>query len=405
LTKDAWGAPSVLPRDVENSIEDPEWSYWGGRPILGPDGKYHTFVARWREDNPKGHSGWLTSEVVRAVSDSPLGPFKVAEVLGKGHFPEIHKMPDGKYWCFHFYGAYIADKLEGPWEHKTNKEVGFKTTFGSLALREDGSALMIDRALRMWLREKGGSDFVMISKKFIEPQRIHAEMGYEDPMIWRDEVQYHLLVNDWHGRVAYHMRSKDGVHWKEDPGEAFGVGIDRYEDGTTVNWYKYERPKVLQDEYGRATHLYLAVIDVPKNDDKASDKHGSKNIALPLVVGRRLSILNEEKLGRNPRIRLLIRAERGFNPQTDVDVASLRFGAPEVVDYGRGCKPIGSEKQGDDLVVTFEAFGNGLNDDNFAAKLLGRTSKGGLLFGYSRLPGVDYSPYTIKKNSGDADDE
>jgi hypothetical protein len=37
--------------------------------------------------------------------------------------------------------------------------------------------------------------------------------------------------------------------------------------------------------------------------------------------------------------------------------------------------------------VTFEATGNGIADDNFAAKLIGKTTKGKLLFGYSRLPG------------------
>jgi len=105
-----------------------------------------------------------------------------------------------------------------------------------------------------------------------------------------------MVVNDWKGRTAYHMRSKDGVTWKEDPGEAYAIDIDRYEDGTKVGWYKYERMKVLQDEYGRPTHMYLAVIDVPKKEDLGKDKHSSKNIALPLVVERRLRILNKDKI-------------------------------------------------------------------------------------------------------------
>ena len=47
--------------------------------------------------------------------------------------------------------------------------------------------------------------------------------------------------------------------------------------------------------------------------------------------------------------------------------------------------------------MTFDAAGNGITDDNFAAKLIGKTVRGKLLFGYSRLPGVDYSPYVIKR--------
>ena len=37
--------------------------------------------------------------------------------------------------------------------------------------------------------------------------------------------------------------------------------INQYEDGTVEDWYKYERIKVLQDEYGRAVQANFAVID------------------------------------------------------------------------------------------------------------------------------------------------
>ncbi len=400
LTSDTWGADAVRPRDIHNGIEDPNWSYWGGRPILEPDGKYHLFVARWREDNPRGHSGWQTSEIVHAVSDRPTGPFVVKQVLGPGHFPEIHRLPNGTYVVYYFHGCYTAKSLESPWKHFTKKELGFpKATFGSLALREDGSVLMFDRVMRVWIKENGSDEFVMVNANEIHP-KIPARMGYEDPMVWRTEVQYHLIVNDWYGRTAHHMRSKDGVHWKEDAGEAYTIDFDGYEDGTKVGWYKYERPKVLQDQYGRATHLYLAVIDVPKKEDKSKDNHSSKNIVLPLVVGRRLKILNGDKITADTKtIRLQILAEEGFNPHTDVDIDTLRFGAPEEVDFGRSCKPIKSEKAGRDLVVTFDAAGNGITDDNFAAKLIGKSSKGVFLFGYSRLPGVDYSPYVIQRQA------
>ena len=221
---------------------------------------------------------------------------------------------------------------------------------------------------------------------------------YEDPLIWRTEVQYHLIVNDWFGRTAYHFRSKDGVQWKMDPGEAYSTDFDGYEDGTKIGWYKYERPKILQDTHGRATHLYLAVLDVPKREDKGNDNHSSKNIALPLVVGRRLKILNRDKITADTKtIRLQIAAEAGFDPHTDVDINTLRFGAPERVDFGHGCEAIKSEKSGENLLVTFDAAGNGITDDNFAAKLIGKSTKGKLLFGYSRLPGMDYSPYVIQR--------
>ncbi|MGM0574010.1 MAG: glycoside hydrolase family protein, partial [Bacteroidota bacterium] len=46
---------------------------------------------------------------------------------------------------------------------------------------------------------------------------------YEDPVVWRTEVQYHTIVNDWMGRTAYHLRSPDGINWKEDAGEAYTI--------------------------------------------------------------------------------------------------------------------------------------------------------------------------------------
>jgi hypothetical protein len=241
LTSDTWGADAVRPRDIHNGIEDPNWSYWGGRPIREPDGTYHLFVARWREDNPRGHAGWPKSEIVHAVSDRPTGPFVVKRRLGPGHFPEITRLISGKYVVYHFYGCYMADSLDGPWKHFTKEQLGFsKATFGSLAEREDGSLLMLDRIMRVWIKEKGADEFHMVDGKSIRPK---MPGRYEDPMVWRTDVQYHLIVNDWYGRMAHHMRSKDGVHWKEDPGEAYTIDFDGYEDGTKVGWYKYERPK------------------------------------------------------------------------------------------------------------------------------------------------------------------
>jgi hypothetical protein len=397
LETDTWGTDRVRPRDTQNGMEDPDWSYWGGRPVLGPDDQYHLFVARWREDNPRGHAGWPGSEIVRAVCDRPTGPFVVEQVIGPGHFPEVHRLRNDEYVVYHFHGCYTAESLAGPWRHLTKKELGFSAaTFGSLAVREDGSLVMLDRIMRVWIKENGSDEFQLASGRPVQPSEIPGR--YEDPMIWRTEVQYHAIVNDWFGRTAYHFRSKDGVNWAMDPGEAYTVDFDGYEDGTKVGWYKYERPKVLQDKYGRATHLYLAVIDVPKKADLSEDDHSSKNIVLPLVVGWRLKILNFDRITADTKtIRLAILAEKGRDPHTEVDVDSLRFGAPETVDFGGGCKPIKSEKFGKDLLVTFDAAGNGVAHDNFAAKLIGKTTDGGLLFGYSRLPNVDYSPYVIKR--------
>ena len=94
------------------------------------------------------------------------------------------------------------------------------------------------------------------------------------------------------------------------------------------DWYKIERPKVIQDKYGRATHMNFAVIDVTKDEDRANDNHSSKNVVVPLALSRRLEILNSETINSSTNeIRVKIYADEDFNPQTDIDLASLKFGA------------------------------------------------------------------------------
>jgi hypothetical protein len=247
---------------------------------------------------------------------------------------------------------------------------------------------MICRGGGVWFSKTGESSYNQVTDKPVYPP---VEGRFEDPVIWRTNIQYHLIVNDWLGRIAYYLRSKDGINWKTEPGEAYLPGIAKYEDGTVVDWFKYERIKVLQDEYGRATQAHFAVIDVLKKKDKSSDKHSSKHICIPLTVGKLLTILDKEKITAETKtIRVKIEAEDGFNPHTDIDLNSLRFGASEEVNFNRGSEVIKTEKSGKDLIITFNGTGNGITDDNFAAKLLGKTEEGELLFGYARLPCIDY---------------
>jgi hypothetical protein len=101
--------------------------------------------------------------------------------------------------------------------------------------------------------------------------------------------------------------------------------------------------------------------------------------------------LNDTPIASDTReIRVEIRAEDGFDPQADVDGSSLTFGAVSAVNFGEGCKPQKTENVGKNLVVTFAGEGHRLKEDDFAAKLLGRTKKGDLLFGYARLPGQNH---------------
>lgn len=395
LVSDTWGAQNVIPRYVDNGIEDNEWSYWGGNILLDKDGQYHMFVCRWREDSPKGHMEWPNSYVVHAVSYNSVGPFKVLETIGKGHNPEIYQAADGHYVIYVINGCYISDTLNGPWEYgKFNFESRDRPIIEGLsnltfAKREDGSYLMVCRGGGVWFSKDGISSFRQVSNARVYPP---VEGRFEDPVIWRDHVQYHLIVNDWLGRIAFYLRSKDGLHWKVDPGEAYKPGITKYEDGTNEEWFKYERLKIFQDSLGRAIQANFAVIDTLKFQDLPNDKHSSKNISIPLTVARQLSILNHKEINANTKeIKVKIVAEKGFDPQSDMNISSLRFGASEEVNFGKGSKVLSVENSGKDLILTFNGEGNGFAKDNFAGKLLGEYKNGELLFGYSRLPWLNYT--------------
>ncbi len=394
LSSDTWGADCVLPRYVDNGIEDGIWSYWGGNIRKGEDGKYHLFVCGWLECSPKGHMEWPNSYVFHTVSDNLTGPFKPVRIIGKGHNPEMFRAKDGGYVVYVIDGRYVSDDLNGKWEYgkfdfnARDRRIIEGLSNLSFAQREDSSYVMVCRGGGIWVSRDGLSEYNQLTDKRVYPD---VDGRFEDPVIWRDHIQYHLIVNDWLGRIAFYLRSKDGVNWVVDPGEAYMPGIAVHADGQVEDWFKYERLKVYQDKFGRAIQANFAVIDTLKNEDKPFDHHSSKNISIPLNPGLLLTILDEKPITSGTKtIRVKIQAEEGFNPQTDIDVNSLRFGASEEVNYGRGCQVLTTENAGKDLIVTFNGEGNGITKDEFAPKLIGKYKDGRILYGYARLPYIDY---------------
>ncbi|MCD7935233.1 MAG: glycoside hydrolase family protein [Tannerellaceae bacterium] len=395
LSSDTWGADSVKPRYIDNGIEDRIWSYWGGNIKKGTDGKYHLFVCGWLESSPKGHMEWPNSYVFNTTSDHLTGPFTLRNMIGKGHNPEVFQLKDGRYVLYVIDGRYVTDNINGSWEYGTfdfnprDRRIIEGLSNLSFARREDGSYLMVCRGGGIWVSETGLSEYNQITDKRVYPD---VDGRFEDPVIWRDHIQYHLIVNDWLGRIAFYQRSKDGINWVTDPGEAYTPGIAVHEDGRVENWFKFERIKMYQDEYGRAIQANFAVIDTLKFEDKPFDKYSSKNIGIPLNPGLLLTLLDSVPITPHTKtIRLKIHAEEGFDPHTEIDLNSLRFGASTEVNYGRGCHTIlHTEKDGKDLIITFNAKGHGITTEEFAPKLIGQTRAGKLLYGYARLPYIEY---------------
>jgi len=396
LSSDVWGAKNVVPRFVDNGIESKKFSFWGGNIIQTDDGLYHLFVCGWPENSPKGHMFWPKSTVFHAVSKQLHGPYAIKGNVGKGHNPEAYRLDDGRYIVYVIDGYYMADDINGPWVYgefefnKRDRKIIEGLSNLTFARRQDGSHIMICRGGGVWISKDGLSTYNQISDKRVYPA---VKGEFEDPVIWRDSIQYHLIVNDWLGRIAFYQRSKDGLNWVTEQGEAYVPGISFHKDGTVEKWFKYERLKIFQDKYGRAVQANFAVIDSTKWDDMPNDNHSSKNICVPLNKGMLLSVLGSKPINASTKsIEVLIKAEEDFNPQTDIDIQSLRFGSFNEVNFGRGAKVIKTRKSGNDLLVLFNGKGSGIDENEFAPKMIGKDKNGKMIFGYAALPSVDYKP-------------
>ena len=414
-----WGAAGVRNRDVDNGVEADGMNIWGGNVYKDDEGTYHQFVAGWDGVN-RPFSYWANSDIYHFTSTTPYGPFTNPVNIGRGHNPEIYRAKDGTYVVYALIGnksawRHTSSSLGGPWtfgempcdlrDHALS--TGSTTTYSNwtFARRDDGSIYCMDRGGAVWISQDGLDTFRQVLGASCYPNG--GGGTFEDPVVWRDEVQYHMIVNDWKARKAYYSRSADGFHWVAEDGLAYDIEISVHPDGTREEWYKYERPRVFQDKYGRAIQLNMAVIDVVKAEDVAGDNHSSKNIAMPLNPGLRLFVLNESPITTATQaIQVKVMAEEGFCPATDLDLESLRFGASATVNKGGGAKVESSVTDADgNLTLTFSGTGTGLTADEFAPKLIGRYAvdyemnmesgknlRPAFCYGYARLPYYDYAP-------------
>lgn len=321
LSKDVWGAAQVGPRDPGNGLEDrtlAQWNYWDGSILKGADGKYRMFASRW--DQAAGHRGWGESHAVGAVSDSLFGPYKDMGKLwphdedGRGHNVNALRMHDGRYAVVVSEtrqgrgDIFVSASIDGPWsllgsitvdqskvrsvrtprDAIRSADAAFQPWRASnvgVILRPDGAYQIVERSGQILISRTGILGPYSPQGESIYrglagmPQRQLGRL--EDPVLWHSGGWYHILINHWDERRAYHLISRNGIDGWIVQGLAYEPNADfiRYAGGQANHWNKLERPGVVIED-GHVVALTFAVIDVPKNEELGNDRHGSKIVVV-----------------------------------------------------------------------------------------------------------------------------
>lgn len=248
---------------------------WCGSVIKGEDGRYHMFASRWPKTQPM-HPGWLLqSEVVRAVSDTPSGPYEFQEVVLPARGAEYwdgrithnpHIMKDKDTYILYYIGSThpfpditenetlvhedlsvitarankrigiaVSDSVFGPWKRynqpilQTRPEHpdSLLTSNPAPCFREDGSVVMVYKARAYkkppYVGELHGPMTLGVAEAaaFNSTYRVTKDILFpddiciEDPFIWREGSHFQMIAKDMYGNICGEQYG--GIHaWSSD---------------------------------------------------------------------------------------------------------------------------------------------------------------------------------------------
>lgn len=264
----------ILPAPKNGGFQDPDYWIWGSSVIKGEDGKYHMFASRWSKEVSFGC--WVTnSEVVRAVSNTPVGPYTFQEVVlpirGKGFFdglvshnPRVIKYKD-KYLLYYFGTTYnfpvpnaqnpkinrdkfreawmnkrigmaVSDSIHGPWKRMDKPVIEPRPGKWDSSITSNPAPVVNPLTNEILLMYKSSSDGpqpplllgVSKAKKPAGPyKRLSDEPIFrfetkenqdndvEDPYVWWEKDHYEVIIKDRFGHVC--GEEGGGVHgWSKD---------------------------------------------------------------------------------------------------------------------------------------------------------------------------------------------
>ncbi|MBN1481129.1 hypothetical protein EH223_01570 [candidate division KSB1 bacterium] len=289
-----------VPRDAGFRMRG--YFVWGGS-LIKVDNQYHLFASRWPtweslgvDAEDRGNVSMLGnyrnhSEIVRAVSDDPLGPYQFVQVVlaGRGenfwdgqmcHNPKIVKIGD-KYVLYYIgrspqqserkIGFAWAESIAGPW-HRIDQHILLTDDANNPApyVFHDGRVLLNfrDRDLTMFMAEAAHFD----GRYQIVAANLVPDVKLEDGTLFYHHNRYNLVVEDNVGgltgdvRHGAHLVSSDGLCWRRHKDIKVYRHTITWTDGTSTTFDRRERPELLNLDNpperkfdGEPTHLITGV--------------------------------------------------------------------------------------------------------------------------------------------------
>lgn len=261
---------------------------WGGS-MIRVDSVYHLFASRWtkRGEFPDGYR--TDSEIVRATSLSPLGPFEFQEIIigerdsafwdsNMAHNPTLSKIGDefvifyigsdfstfqnGSRLLMRRIGYATSKSVYGPWIRSDKPLFDTDSNNPAVIIDQSGAKLLFrDAKLRVFIAE---------ADEYRGPYRIvndnaMPDTPLEDFFVFRSGGLYHIICEDNIGKVSGHVRwgvhlvSENGISgWRKyDPLIAYDHAII-FENDSVMRCNRRERPQLLI-ENKQITHLLTAV--------------------------------------------------------------------------------------------------------------------------------------------------
>lgn len=316
LSSRAFGASDafidkLLPAPRNGGFRMSGYWVWDPSVIKAEDGRYHMFASRWSKD--LGFGNWVSnSEIVRAVSDRPEGPYEYVETVlqarGKQYFdglithnPRITKYQnqyllyymgstydfpvpqdkediwaDGRAsaaWMNKRIGLAVADKIDGPWKRvdqplllpRSGKWDASITSNPSPVILPNGEVYLLYKSSSVDTRPPLLLGAAYAKKGYAGPyERLSDEPVFsfhskermdndvEDPFVWWSGMQYELIMKDRFGHIC--GEEGGGLHATSKDGVSWKISQPVKAYSRHITWE--DGSKTLQANFERPFLLF-----------------------------------------------------------------------------------------------------------------------------------------------------